>query len=242
MSYENLSIPLSNTPKGYIAAYWVHANNTNFFKKHIAARAGNLALTPWSFITNVADSIIGVGGGIACVVSAGLHAPTVRFARNHLSRTGTIVAQPYVNFLHTLNPTADFPIDPPPWVLNADKDRPLVSSEGNGLITHYVYGFLKGVAKDYRESENFFKKHIASRLTYALLLVSCVVTRVVDGIIGVIAAVFSCLFLGLVPPLNNLAYRGLQGTALIHDVFYCAMKILNPWASKSVYIILQDPA
>lgn len=33
-----------------------------------------------------------------------------------------------------------------------------------------------------------------------------------------------------VASINNLAFRTLQFSGILHDIFYCASKIINPWA------------
>jgi hypothetical protein len=57
-----------------------------------------------------------------------------------------------------------------------------------------------------------------------------VITRLVDGIIGVIAAVLSFLTLGKVASINNVAYRALQAPGIVKDLFKCTIKFINPWA------------
>jgi len=84
--------------------------------------------------------------------------------------------------LNALNPKAT--------VFDSDQ---IFSEESNGLITDAVSEALENKAYQCVKSDNFFKRHIASRLTYSLLAVSSVITRLADLINGVVAAVFSFL-------------------------------------------------
>lgn len=240
MSYTNITHSLEKPIEDYVSTNWVHSEETNCFKKQVLARGGYLVLTPWSTVTSVADTIVGVGAGIASIATGGAHKATFKFAMHHLDSSRKIVAQPYVNLLKTLNPEVELtsntlPEDADTRYLQSLKSDgyPLIGANGDGFVTHYVTEALKNVARSCYKSDNFFKRHIASRLTYLLLAISSVITRVVDGIIGVIAAVLSFLTLGKVESINNLAYRALQAPGIVNDLFYCTIKFINPWAGTS---------
>jgi hypothetical protein len=107
-----------------------------------------------------------------------------------------------------------------------------------------VINSLKALARSCYKSDNFLKRHVASRLTYALLAVSCLATRVADGAIGVAAAGLSVLTGGNFESLNNLAYRTLQAPGIINDLFYCTIKFINPWtgtSDKELWKNFEDP-
>ena len=186
-----------------------------FLKKHVLARIAHCVLTPFSLLTNLADTTIGIGSGIVSVFTAPLQNKISIFAMNHLDGSRKLMAQPYVNLLNAINPYAKF-------------SKNLENK--NVLTSDSVNNFLKKIANDCYNSNNFLKRHIASRLTYALHAISSLVTRSVDGIIGLLAATFSILSLGKFKLLNNLAYKGLQAPAVIKDFLYCAIKIINPGA------------
>lgn len=97
-----------------------------------------------------------------------------------------------------LNPKADFPCAPEeeapqPYLIRYIRGKrhsspaattPLIDFKGNGFLTNPVYTSLREAASSCYNSKNFLKRHVASRLTYVVLAVACVVTRAVDGIIG----------------------------------------------------------
>lgn len=106
----------------------------------------------------------------------------------------------------------------------------MVGLEGNGFLSNNATNLLKDVARTCYRSDNFVKRHVISRLTYALLAMASLVTRTVDGIICMPIAAASILTCGTFPTLNNIAYRSLQAPNIINDLFYCIVKFINPWA------------
>lgn len=54
-------------------------------------------------------------------------------------------------------------------------------------------------------------------------------TRVFDLVIGILAMTAALVTLGKVDVINNVAYRGLQVTGIVKDIFYNTTKMLNPW-------------
>lgn len=240
MLYVNLTCRYEQPAENFIESNWVVSSRTNFVKKHVFARGGHLALVFWSVVMSGADSIIGVGAGLASVLTGGRHRPTFKCALIHLDSSRQIIALPYVNLLKTLNPDATFSGS---MANMSYMDRYLartigrkdafITSDGDGFITHYVSGTLKSIARGCYNSDNIIKRHLVTRLTYVLLAITSVITRIVDGIIGVIAALASFLTVGKFESINNLAYRGLQTPGIINDLFYCTIKFMNPWAGTS---------
>lgn len=206
--------------------------NDSFLKSQVLARAGFLASIPSSTITSAVNMIVGVGAGFATIVTGGKCSSSFRLAMDSLDNSQKTVSVLYMNFLKTLNPQARF----------VNHSKAFITADGDGFITNQISTALKALALNYLSSENVFKRHIASRLTYALLAISSVVTRVADGIIGSVAAVLSLLTLGKVESMNNLAYRGLQIPGIIKDLFYCAAKIINPWTGNQQLFIQQYPS
>lgn len=214
------------------------SENPSFLKKQIGGRFCYLALTPFSAITSIADTVIGIGAGIGTIATLGTNPKIFNTSISYISSSRYIIAKPYINILRTINPNAKF------FEFDPDKQKSSISPTDDGLLTGEVQRFLELKALDASTSNNFLKRHVISRLTYALLAISSIVTRYVDGIIGVSAAVLSIAFLGTVEPLNNLAYRGLQSTGIISDLFYCTAKFINPWATNQSNlgeILVKDP-
>ncbi|MGD2169511.1 MAG: hypothetical protein PVI40_04655 [Chlamydiota bacterium] len=214
---------------------FIHTADGNFLKNQVLTRIGFLALIPYATITSAVNMIRGVGAGFATIVTAGNHLPSLRLAMNDLNSSQRIVSKVYMNFLKVLNPQAQFTSKEPrtsPGSIYRHltvNSNAFITADGDGFITDHISSGLKSLARSYLSSENVFQRQIASRLTYVLLAVSSVITRVADGVIGSVAAVLSLLTLGKVESINNLAYRGLQIPGIVKDLVYCATKIINPW-------------
>jgi len=208
----------------YTHTYLLKKEPTGFFKKHCLTRAILLATVPTYIVTSVVDLSIGVFAGFGALLTGGRYQPILDLAVIHLPSSKFIVALPYKHLLRAINLESKFPV----FKKNRPSNQqPVVNYDGNGLISHFVINYLEDVAKNVITSKNPFKRHIVSRLTYGLLALSVVITRVVDGIIGVIAGTFAILTYGKIGVLNNLAIRGLQAPHLIYDLFDCTIKIIN---------------
>lgn len=227
MPYTSISAETSWPTRVYVDLNWTGSGEA--LKKQIYSRGANLALAPTLFMTGAVDAIIGVGAGIATVCTLGMCRPVSKLAFDHLATTRYLMALPYQSLLHVINPNAQFPKRTS--ILDEGNGKgPWIGSEGNGFVHDSIHDSLRRSAEKRYESENFLHRQVTSRLTYALLAIASVITRVTDAIIGLRAAVFSMLTLGKVDSLNNVAYRALQAPAVIHDLFYCAVKFLNPAA------------
>lgn len=100
-------------------------------------------------------------------------------------------------------------------------------------------------------------RHVASRILYVALAVVSVISRVLGGTIGVLCAIgslvaspftaFGVLDRSRVKWLNVQAYRGLFAPVLISELFYCLIKVINPFAgterqsgNKLVFLGIDD--
>ena len=117
----------------------------------------------------------------------------------------------YTLFLNILNPKAKH-VDDPKKVLPT------------GLLTEP----LENLALTCSKSNDFWKRHVASRLIYAVLPLSCLVTRVWNGVIGALAIVPSILTFGTCKSLNCWTEEGLKAPAIISDIFFCTVRFLDP--------------
>lgn len=218
MSYINLTYATIDPVLNYIDSNW--CNKKKLLKTRIFTRGAHLLLIPPSFIISAIDIVIGLGAGIGAVCTLGKHRRTFIIARDHLSMSNNLFLAPYWLFLFTLNPKA--------------AKLAMITREDDSFLSDSVITPLKKIARTCYNSDNFLKRHVSSRLTYALLAISCLVTRVADGVIAIPTAGLSILTGGKFVPLNNLAFRTLQAPSLIDDLFYCTIKFINPWTGKSV--------
>ena len=221
MFTDNIAKPMAR----YVLNNWVYSPDTNFVKKQIGARVAFLGGIPLSATTTILDTLVGGIAGLGSILTLGRHKPTNRFHIYNIEVSRVIVVFPYGSLLKVINPSNEF-------TPKTKENRILIDSNGDGLVSNFVLPKLKNYARKFAGSENVFKMHVLSRLTFALTAIAAVVTRVADAAIGLVAAAFSIITLGLYPSLNNLASRGLQAPEIIKDIYYAAIKTINPWALR----------
>ena len=189
--------------------------NSNFLRREILSRMGNLLLIPITAITNTADTAIGVLAEVLNTATGSKILPLLEYADRQLSSSKFIVAKPYHHLICMINPKAN----------------PIASNQ-DGIFAVEVKGFLTRKISKIRDSDNLFFKHVVSRLGYAVMAVALTISRVVDGIIGIVAAILSVITIGKINKINQIAFHGLQCTGVIQDVLYCIRKVVNPNAGK----------
>ncbi len=219
--YTTITDTALNPVSLYVRKHLVQPDGgkTSFLGKQILARGVRLVLTPASLITCALDTIIGFGTGVVALLKHGTDEKMNKLAFSHFSKTNLLLSSPYRHLLGIINPEAEFPL--------RCQTRG-IAVEGNGFISDIVSRPLKTLAEDFRSSKNFVSKHVASRLTYALLGIASIVTKLFDLVIGIPAAALSLVTLGKFGTLNNLAFRSLQVTGIVGDLFFATIKIVNP--------------
>lgn len=197
--------------------------SSNCVSRDDYSRSGWLRLAPMYLASTLIDTTLGVGAGVASILTLRKYSKLNKVSEDMLSSSSFIISGPALLLLCTLNPRAKF--EP-----KNDKNpsSPLIGVMGGGFVADYVRKELSTVAKNCWESEDPLKKHVGTRLTHALILVTAVAARVVDLVIGLLAFVAALLTFGKVITLNNLAYRGLQAPGLIEDVFKGLSNVINP--------------
>lgn len=211
MSYTNLSELILIPAEKYVDQQLAFSDQASFFQNQILARGANLLLVPTSLITCALDTIVGIGAGIGTILTVGKHLPTCQFACNHIKQSFQLLPHVYASLLRAIHPQAS-----------------LGDTKLKGVV-----GFVDPIwekANTYSLSDHFLKRHVASRLTFALALVASVVTRAVDGIFGICFAALSLLTLGKIEKMNEVAYNTLKASGVIRDLFFSTLLILNPWA------------
>lgn len=211
MSYNNITDALTKSGESYVNSNWVHSDKTTFIKKHVLARGAHFLLAPTAFITTAVDTIIGLGVGLGAICMLEKHRPTTKFAFEHLKNSNELLAFPYSNFLRVINPEAEF-------------------GDVSGFFVASIVAPLAKIGERCKNSDNFLMRHVVSRLTYALLTVACLITRVVDGVIAIPAVCLSILTVGKFQSINNIAYKTLKAPGIINDLFTLVVLVINPKA------------
>ncbi len=208
-----------------------YSNEAHALNNDISTRAKFLLSAPASIIWSALKIILGLGGVVETIYAAGEQKEVVKNVYSLLSESKLILAQPYVYILKATNPKAKFRNNILRSLVEEDMNKKVkIKRDGDGFISNGVILFFKKVAIRCYNSENLLKRHVASRLTYALLAISCLVTRIFDAIIALVAVPVSLWTNGHYQSLNNMAFRSLQAPGIITDLFFCTVKFINPWA------------
>lgn len=181
-------------------------------------RGRYLILGPGYVIGSAIDIIAGIVVGCAGVVSFGLYKPVVDQASDLLWESSKPLSLLFHCFISAVNPEPCL--------------RSCLDLTGDGLITQQIKPHLIRYIRDCQESDSIIQRHLVARALGVSMALVMIVTRITDLALGLIAA---SLAIGLMPLscfgngfLNITAYRGLQGTRILYDLFQCTMIILNP--------------
>lgn len=210
----------------------------SFQKRHVVSRLANLAVAPLSVLTSSVDGLLGLGLGLASVAVAGTKAKLNTQALLQLEALQELPSRSFYLLLKTLNPNASIVSQSVTRRRHEDYEDVHLSDifsygHDEGRLHQIFSGILSSITQlghDCYNSESKFKRQVTSRLTFGLLAVSCVVARIFSLVIGVASGVLALLTLGKFEAVNTLAYKGLQITGIVRDLFFCAMKCINPGA------------
>src|ERR1700733_4891717 len=210
MPYINLTTTIAQP---CIEAGQDFSNSSDGFKRHVVARASYLFAASLSVATGIADTVIGLASRIGSLVTLGTFTRINEIAKNHMRSLQELLAKPYFCLLRAINIHANVEIPPKCIGFAADSIK-----------------IFKEKAKNYRNTNDFIKKHINSRLNYLLFGIAALVTRAIDQIISKIAVLFSLITAGsILPKVNEAAFRALMFPNLINDLTYSVIKVINPW-------------
>ena len=182
-----------------------------------------LLASPFAVLGAVLDT---VAGAIMGIVSTVFYEHSQRKKAAKLLSHSSLVPLPLTILLCMLTPTATATIK------NSKNEE--MSESLNGPFTVAISERIRKFAEDNAAKdqptfkEYILKRHIVSRLSFALFAVSSVVTRVFDCVIGVVAFVLAVVTRARVPYFNHYAVRGLKLTGVIGDLVYAILKFVDP--------------
>lgn len=233
MDYINLTQRLEKHIEFEDESSYTDHSEKEFLEKHFISRGRHLLLTPLSAITCALDILVGSILFLKVLSNGGTKKNSYERAFKHLESSQYILSLPYMNFVKIFNPAAIFSED----IRRSGVDQvSYISNEGDGLISDYPLHYMRAVATECYRSDKALMRQGAARAIYAMRILVAVITRVADAIIGVAAAPLALFTFGYVNSLNNLAFRALQAPGIIGDLFYTAIKLVNPLANVKAEI------
>lgn len=166
---HTLSSYIYNPMKTYVL------DNSSDYRYNILARSAHLILIPISFTTAAIDIKIGILIGAVSALTLGLFPTMNCIAHRYLKASTKLVNTQVLHVIGFLNPISFI-----------QSEANLASRDVLDLTTLATNSFWYPLAEDLKNSDYFICRHIFSRLTFALLPISSVVTIAVDCIIPIV--------------------------------------------------------
>lgn len=189
-----------------------YAEAESFLDREVVTRVKYAASIPLGILESVCGSVCGLVHGTHALVSVG----TVRRfnvkGNRHLESFRHLLINPYQSIMKTINPDTRF----------------REQNHEDGIIAGPVLSRIRNFCDSIYDSEYWINRNVSARLSHLLEPLVSVVTRVADFCIGCVAALFSVLALGKCDLANHFAYRGLQSTAIVDDMFRAVRKFMAP--------------
>jgi|GEM_PF-1790277 len=185
----------------------------NFRAGNIIKRAAYALSAPLACTAATIDTVVGLMQTTPTIATLGMDDNIAKSSRDYLLSSASILQMPYYSLLRSINPNVHIDVS------EIRKDSIL-----HPMVTSPI--LRKSI--QLQSSRSFFHREISTRLFLAVYALASVVTRVADGAIGVLAATLSFLTLGKFNKINVIAYRSLKAPALIYDICFSAVKIINP--------------
>lgn len=179
---------------------------------------------------NIAESMYGIPllatgvlAGIVTCLSAGFRKKIGDASQKVLDTHGTLLLPDiYKSFLGVLYPNM-------PQEINAKIESQDEKKELRSYANEKIQNLLKK-GDAYSDSQNVVVRHVVSRATYVVTAAVSVISRLALGVLGAGAALLSFIpYVHKKSQFMHFAYQELQVLGAVQDVFYCAVKFLNPW-------------
>lgn len=207
----------SNTQK------MIDDNESNRIIREVFGRvgyAGNVLITPFASSIDLAFGSI---AGFFSLLPAGYFKQLNHYAFDAIQKGGEGLPMTFASLLRTINPHAEMTT-----LVDAYDEHEV--EELNGILSEKTSAFFRDLSDNAKAFENPIARHVATRLVATASLLSTVVTRIIDFVIGIFAALAALITAGKWERCNQFAYNCLRITALVNDVYLGLMLIANPWA------------
>jgi len=136
-----------------------------------------------------------------------------------LFQSGLIFSHAFKRSLSILNPGA----------FKSSKDLIVEVNDHDGIIGAYVLHRLRSKPQIFKDSKDFYKKHILARLLVPTTRIFILAARVLDLGIAILAVPLAFISAGTIRNLNNLAYRSLLLPHAVQDIHRTVLLVLNPY-------------
>jgi len=188
--------------------------NSSFCENHIIDRGINLVFFGLSITFSTIQIAIATISSVGVILTGSLYKPANNVANKYFRMSAwNLVPITYCFLLRTINPSALFP-----------------RYCHIGIISRIFFKSLFFAHKDYRDSDNLFKRHFVSRGIALTAIPVTLITSVADLAIGLTAATASIITVGHFVSINTVAVDGLASAIRITGLFGAIVSVVNPWA------------
>ncbi len=193
-----------------------------------ASYLAQLPLTPlWSALQIIASTCI---MALSCVTLGQVKWLYRKSEAIHSSRIGAqhLIAAPVFKALGVIRPA---------FCTIHNNGMEVFDLQENGLLTHNVqkiFNLIIIISLQFGPRTYGLLPHILGRITALFALVIIPIVRVIDLVIGLGALVVTIITCGQFPEVNKVAYRGLQITGIIGDLFWAINLLISPYSVASL--------
>ena len=178
-------------------------------------RVKHAILIPSCAMSCAIDTIIGLGSSMVDICTFGKINKISKYTKVHISKSSLLFSKPFQQILLIFNPK---------------NDKALFKEDNEvGLFTSFVYSgsfLLQGRCRH----SNWFNRQVSTRLILTLSIIASLIARIVDIIIGFIAAFCALVTIGHFKLMNSVAFQGLQIPGIIFDIWINVHLFLNPFS------------
>lgn len=156
-------------------------------------------------------SLIGIVASALSLLSLGSDPEINKYASSLTGKSATILTNLFESIMKVVNPNF--------------KGR---ATFDNGFFFNKVTMQIHSLALQTSKSADFLKRHIVSRLGFAVYTVASVASRIADLALGIIGISLSVLTFGCVNDINNFAMSQLSFLGIIGNVCHGIRYVINP--------------
>lgn len=205
---------------------------SDFFQNQVVARGKNVVALPLHFLQNVGQLIYGSCLAIGSALILGTDNGNFNHAIDLLGckggmEEGGIIADIFKDVLCIINPNATFVDD---FSLSYLRSPLSIIQRGNELGGQEWMPMKEIFNEKILARKSKFHAHVTNRLMALGALIRIVFCRAVDALACLFAVPAAILTLGKFKKVNSVAYSTLHFPVILADVFFFAMKVINPWA------------
>jgi len=181
-----------------------------FLAREVTARLSYMAKIPLSLVTTITDTAIGVILSVGYILKLRRDQRLSEKAFMYSYQSHRIISLASMLLIRIVNPSAKCEL-----------------KSGGALTTRLVPPILE-LYNGHVLSDNFWKKHVCSRVIGASGTPIVVVARFVDAVFGAIALPIALVTLGKYKAINDFAINNLSVGGIIGDILLLVREAIRP--------------